>query len=177
MLHYILSIEYPLLLTLSVNKQPVKSLFSQALSLIPRENTDLSAVEQTNRPVLCLHDEIQYVFTRAPHLFPCKEHFNIGNGFLVDFAQEGQQICIDIDAPHHYYRPKLGSSYLEQGNSLLNGFTVMKYRTLTKAGWHLLQIPFFEWRNFHDEREKILYLTRKLRTLRPVNLPKIRVIK
>jgi len=177
MLHYILSIEYPYLLTLSVNKQPVKSLFSQALSVVPRDNTDLSAVEKPNRRVLCLHDEVQHVFARDTHLFPCKEHFNIGNAFLVDFAQESQQICIDIDAPHHYYRPKLGSTYLELGNSLLNGFTVMKYRTLTKAGWHLLQLPFYEWRSFYDEREKSLYLARKLRTLRPVNLPKIRVIK
>ena len=177
MLHYILSVQYPHLLTLTVNKHPVKSLFAQAFSLSPKENAGLAAVEPTNRPVLSLHDEVQHVFARAPHLFPCKEHYNIGNAFLVDFAQESQQICIDLDAPHHYYRPRLGSSYLEQGNFLLNGFTVMKYRTLTKAGWNLLQIPFFEWRNFHDEREKALYLTRKLRTLRPVTLPKIRVIK
>jgi len=178
MLHYVLSVEYPHLLSLAVNKKPLRSLFTPALGLIPTAQASVPVAEEDNRPVMSLHEEVKFVLARTQAVFPnYKEHFNVENGFLVDFAQENKQICIDIDAPHHYYRPKLGSSYLEQGNLLLNGFTLMKYRTLTKAGWQLVQIPFFEWRHFHDETEKRLFLKRKLRTLQPISLPKVRVMR
>lgn len=177
MLQYILSVHYPYLLSLSINQQPVKRILTPDLGRIPTAQTSVPVVDRET-PVVSLHEEVKFVLAGTKTIFPhCTEHFNVGNGFLVDFAQEKSRICLDIDAPHHYYRPKLGSSYLEQGNLLLNGFTVMKYRTLTQAGWQLVQIPFFQWRNFHDEAEKRLFLTRKLRTLRPISLPKVRIMK
>lgn len=177
MLHYVLSVEYPGLLTQVVGKETVSARLLASDSLISKENTSVPALEDDHKAVLSIHDEVKYVLSRAPSVFPSTEHCNIGNGFLVDFAHETNKICIDIDAPHHYYRPGLASTYLELGNNLLNGFTVMKYRTLVKAGWKLVQIPFFEWNNFSDETEKRLYLSRKLRTLQKVYLPKPRTIK
>ena len=180
MLRFILSTESPQLLLERINssKETINSVLTPSLALLPADSA-LPPSKLSASQVSPLHEEVKYVL----QLYgggkgggggsAYVENYNVGNGFLVDFADHRTKTCIDVDATFHFYRPTLGRSFLELENKLLNGFTVMKYRTLGKAGWRVVQVPFYEWEEFGDEKEKKIYLSRKLNSRTPLSLPQL----
>lgn len=104
-----------------------------------------------------LHQEVKHVMKRNLKL---EEHYNIENTYIIDFADPVKKVGLDINGPLHFFRPSSGSLY---DSSRLNGYTKLKYRLLSQLGWKIGQIRFYEWNNYHDEKEKSIYLRRKLR--------------
>lgn len=106
-----------------------------------------------------LHSEVKHVMKKNLKL---EEHYNIENTYIIDFADPGKKIGLDINGPLHFFRPSSGYLY---DSSRLNGYTKLKYRLMEQLGWRIGQIRFYEWNNYHDEKEKAIYLKRKLRVL------------
>lgn len=85
---------------------------------------------------------------------------NLIPGYLaIDIACAERKVAIEVDGPHHYLR-KLKK---EEGElSMEDGSTKAKRRFLTRLGWRVINIPFFEWDRHGSEQEKKEYLSELL---------------
>jgi very-short-patch-repair endonuclease len=78
------------------------------------------------------------------------------SGFSVDMRLAGTRVVVEVDGPTHYLR----DAAVEVGQGwVVDGSTQFKHRTLTKLGWTVLQVPYFEWNALNGAQEQDRYLT------------------
>ncbi|UKK02303.2 hypothetical protein MACK_001659 [Theileria orientalis] len=71
--------------------------------------------------------------------------------YLIDVVPESKEkIAIEYDGPSHFYTETL----------MRNIKSILKHEILTSAGWKMVHIPYQEWAQLVDEKQKIVYLNR-----------------
>jgi len=61
-------------------------------------------------------------------------------------------IAIEVDGPSHFYA----------NSKRYNAYTKLKHRLLTKMGYKVLHVPYFDWRRLRGAREREEYMRNKL---------------
>ena len=89
---------------------------------------------------------------------------------LLDAEVGGSKVVIEVDGPHHYYRPagrgRGGAGVHESGpgnlrgggDSMVTAKTRAKRALLAKAGYRALSVPYFEWRRLKTAARRRAYL-------------------
>jgi len=86
-------------------------------------------------------------------------------------AEDHVAVAVEFDGPNHFTRARTETR--ERGVSLSSpetpralGHTVLKYRLLTKQGWTVVRVPYYEFDRipFWASMERQRYLQRKLKT-------------
>ena len=77
-------------------------------------------------------------------------------GYSLDLALCASCIAIEVDGPFHFMRDPLGKLWP-------SGPTRLKQRLLRAAGWHLINVPFYEWNALNGREEQRAYVERWLR--------------
>lgn len=62
-------------------------------------------------------------------------------------------IAIEVDGPSHFY----------SNSTKYTAYTKLKHRILTRMGYKVLHVPFFEWRRLRGAREREEYMRAKLK--------------
>jgi hypothetical protein len=62
-------------------------------------------------------------------------------------------IAIEVDGPSHFY----------VNSTKYTAYTKLKHRLLTRMGYRVLHVPYFEWRKLRGARERENYLREKLK--------------
>ncbi|UKK02991.2 hypothetical protein MACK_003093 [Theileria orientalis] len=62
-------------------------------------------------------------------------------------------IAIEVDGPSHFY----------SNSTKYTAYTKLKHRLLTRMGYKVLHVPFFEWRRLRGAREREEYMREKLK--------------
>jgi hypothetical protein len=62
-------------------------------------------------------------------------------------------IAIEVDGPSHFY----------VNTTKYTAYTKLKHRLLTRMGYKVLHVPYFEWRKLRGSRERENYLKEKLK--------------
>uniref|UniRef100_A0A3B0MXT6 RAP domain containing protein, putative n=1 Tax=Theileria annulata TaxID=5874 RepID=A0A3B0MXT6_THEAN len=62
-------------------------------------------------------------------------------------------IAIEVDGPSHFY----------SNTTKYTAYTKLKHRLLTRMGYKVLHVPFFEWRRLRGAREREEYMRAKLK--------------
>uniref|UniRef100_A0A0G4H4L1 RAP domain-containing protein n=1 Tax=Chromera velia CCMP2878 TaxID=1169474 RepID=A0A0G4H4L1_9ALVE len=60
--------------------------------------------------------------------------------------------AIEVDGPSHFYA----------NSTKYTAYTKLKHRLLTRMGYRVLHVPYFEWRKLRGAREREEYMKRKL---------------
>jgi len=68
-------------------------------------------------------------------------------GFRLDMAQPSDLLAVEFDGPSHF----LAQAGFER--RILDGKSKFKSNLLTKLGWTVLRIPFFEWDSLNPEEQ------------------------
>eukprot|EP00923_Selenidium_pygospionis_P027070 GHVN01048617.1.p2 GENE.GHVN01048617.1~~GHVN01048617.1.p2 ORF type:complete len:205 (+),score=30.44 GHVN01048617.1:714-1328(+) len=63
-----------------------------------------------------------------------------------------QPTILEVDGPAHFY----------VGSNRYNAYTKLKHRILTRMGYRVLHIPYFEWKQLQGRKEREQYLIKKL---------------
>lgn len=74
------------------------------------------------------------------------EHGNVPTG-------KDRPIAIEVDGPSHFYA----------NSKRYTAYTKLKHRLLSRMGYKVLHVPFFEWRRLRGARERENYMREKLR--------------
>ncbi|CBZ51661.1 conserved hypothetical protein [Neospora caninum Liverpool] len=61
-------------------------------------------------------------------------------------------IAIEVDGPTHFYA----------NSTRYTAYTKLKHRLLTRMGYKVLHVPYFEWRRLRGQKEREEYMRRKL---------------
>lgn len=61
-------------------------------------------------------------------------------------------VAIEVDGPSHFY----------VNTTKYTAYTKLKHRLLTRMGYKVLHVPYFEWRKLRGARERENYLKQKL---------------
>jgi hypothetical protein len=102
---------------------------------------------------------VQYVVREQNYPVTVTEEEVLGDDagyYSVDILlnREGcRGVIVEVDGPHHFLKIATvgGYTYSETES---NGRTVIKRRLLSKLGWTLVQVPFFEWDHRSDSDRK-----------------------
>nr|PVC50186.1 hypothetical protein MACL_00002467 [Theileria orientalis] len=71
--------------------------------------------------------------------------------YLIDVVPESKEkVAIEYDGPSHFYTETL----------MRNIKSILKHEILTSAGWKVVHIPYQEWAQLVDDKQKIVYLNR-----------------
>lgn len=62
-------------------------------------------------------------------------------------------VAIEVDGPSHFY----------VNTTKYTAYTKLKHRLLTRMGYKVLHVPYFEWRKLKGARERQSYLEAKLK--------------
>ncbi|AFZ81697.1 RAP domain-containing protein [Theileria equi strain WA] len=62
-------------------------------------------------------------------------------------------IAIEVDGPSHFY----------SNSTKYTAYTKLKHRILTRMGYKVLHVPFFEWRRLRGAKEREEYMRAKLK--------------
>ena len=73
------------------------------------------------------------------------EHGNIPSG-------TDRPIAIEVDGPSHFY----------VNTTKYTAYTKLKHRLLTRMGYKVLHVPYFEWRKLRGAKERENYMKAKL---------------
>eukprot|EP00930_Biecheleria_cincta_P057186 TRINITY_DN4315_c0_g1_i1.p1 TRINITY_DN4315_c0_g1~~TRINITY_DN4315_c0_g1_i1.p1 ORF type:complete len:342 (+),score=59.70 TRINITY_DN4315_c0_g1_i1:43-1026(+) len=73
------------------------------------------------------------------------EHGNVPTG-------EDRPIAIEVDGPSHFYA----------NSKRYTAYTKLKHRLLTRMGYKVLHVPYFEWRRLRGAKEREEYMRAKL---------------
>ncbi|OEH78671.1 coronin binding [Cyclospora cayetanensis] len=73
------------------------------------------------------------------------EHGNVPTG-------SARPIAIEVDGPSHFY----------SSSCKYTAYTKLKHRLLTRMGYKVLHVPYFEWRKLRGQREREEYMRKKL---------------
>lgn len=73
------------------------------------------------------------------------EHGNVPTG-------KDRPIAIEVDGPSHFYA----------NSKRYTAYTKLKHRLLTRMGYKVLHVPYFEWRRLRGAREREKYMRGKL---------------
>jgi len=73
------------------------------------------------------------------------EHGNVPTG-------KDRPIAIEVDGPSHFYA----------NSKRYTAYTKLKHRLLTRMGYKVLHVPYFEWRRLRGAREREDYMRAKL---------------
>jgi len=88
-------------------------------------------------------------------------------GLSVDIAVRDASgvggLVVEVDGPAHYCVPRPN---LPQQPKMLGQY-VFKHRLLTKQGWRVVCVPYFEWDALADGAQREAYLQAKLRSAQP----------
>jgi hypothetical protein len=84
------------------------------------------------------------------------EHITEDGLFSIDLAVVDRRIAVEFDGPSHF-TTKFGTHTLEP-----LGRTRLRDRLLSKLGWHVVSIPFFEWGPLHQPEQKDAYVKQRL---------------
>eukprot|EP00808_Paulinella_micropora_P021668 g38434.t1 len=98
-----------------------------------------------------LQQTVSKVLRQEMGLMP-EEELSV-HGLLVDLAFPEEKIAIEVDGPSHFCRSANGM--------VPTGATRAKQRLLSRAGWRVVNVPWFEWSDLGTS-ERALYLQRKL---------------
>ena len=80
------------------------------------------------------------------------EEFETMDGFSIDVALPELRIAIEADGPHHFNRRLRTEDETGQHTStsrwdlVPDGHTTLRHRALAAARWHVVKVPYFEWR-------------------------------
>ena len=66
---------------------------------------------------------------------------------------EKRPIAIEVDGPSHFY----------VNTTKYTAYTKLKHRLLTRMGYKVLHVPYFEWRKLRGARERENYMREKLK--------------
>ena len=72
-------------------------------------------------------------------------------GLSLDMAQPATMQAIEFDGPSHFFRDSCGEYHT-------NGATSFKHRLLTQLGWHVVRVPYYDWRLLADASAKEGYV-------------------
>ena len=64
-------------------------------------------------------------------------------------------LAIEVDGPSHFY----------VNSTKYTAYTKLKHRILTKMGYQVLHIPYFEWNKLTTSQDKEQYVMEKLKTV------------
>merc|ERR1719461_2558341 len=73
-------------------------------------------------------------------------------GPLAEGPGGGRPIAIEVDGPSHFYA----------NSRRYTAYTKRKHRLLTRMGYKVLHVPYFEWRRLRGAREREDYMRAKL---------------
>jgi hypothetical protein len=62
-------------------------------------------------------------------------------------------IAIEVDGPSHFY----------VNTTKYTAYTKLKHRLLTRMGYKVLHVPYFDWRKLRGARERENYMREKLK--------------
>jgi hypothetical protein len=80
------------------------------------------------------------------------------SGFSVDIRLVGERVVVEVDGPFHYVRA------MDSGKLRVDGSTRLKHELMTRLGWRVLHVPYFEWDQLAEEGgSKTEYLTALLK--------------
>ncbi|KAK1933263.1 hypothetical protein X943_002907 [Babesia divergens] len=74
------------------------------------------------------------------------EHGNLPTG-------DDRPIAIEVDGPSHFYA----------NSTKYTAYTKLKHRLLTRMGYKVLHVPYFEWRRLRGAKEREDYMREKLK--------------
>ncbi|GIX61173.1 RAP domain-containing protein [Babesia caballi] len=74
------------------------------------------------------------------------EHGNVPTG-------DDRPIAIEVDGPSHFYA----------NSTKYTAYTKLKHRLLTRMGYKVLHVPYFEWRRLRGAKEREEYMREKLK--------------
>ncbi|CAK9115634.1 FAST kinase domain-containing protein 3 [Durusdinium trenchii] len=66
---------------------------------------------------------------------------------------EDRPIAIEVDGPSHFYA----------NSQQYTAYTKLKHRLLTRMGYKVLHVPYFEWRQLRSARDREDYMRAKLK--------------
>jgi len=90
-------------------------------------------------------DEIVKELTRRLSGPLADEHGNVPTG-------KDRPIAIEVDGPSHFYA----------NSKKYTAYTKLKHRLLTRMGYKVLHVPYFDWRKLRGAREREEYMRNKL---------------
>lgn len=90
-------------------------------------------------------DEILKELTRRLSGPLADEHGNVPTG-------NDRPIAIEVDGPSHFYA----------NSNRYTAYTKLKHRLLTRMGYKVLHVPYFEWRKLRGAQEREEYMRKKL---------------
>ncbi|EER16784.1 hypothetical protein Pmar_PMAR016478 [Perkinsus marinus ATCC 50983] len=68
-------------------------------------------------------------------------------------AGKDRPIAIEVDGPSHFYA----------NSTKYTAYTKLKHRLLTRMGYKVLHVPYFEWRKLRGAKEREEYMRTKLK--------------
>ncbi len=75
-------------------------------------------------------------------------------GSESDFKEpKSRPVAIEVDGPSHFY----------VNTTKYTAYTKLKHRLLTRMGYRVLHVPYFEWRKLRGSKEREDYLRNKLK--------------
>ena len=76
-------------------------------------------------------------------------------GLQLDAAVPAMRLAMEADGPFHFAVDR-------RGGFVVNGSTQAKRRLLRALGWHVVAVPFFEWKLLRNAEEEHLYLAARV---------------
>eukprot|EP00400_MALV-I_sp_L67-5_P000226 gene226-518_t len=76
------------------------------------------------------------------------EHSNVPTG-------EARPTAIEVDGPSHFYA----------NSTKYTAYSKLKHRLLTRMGYRVLHVPYFEWRKLRGSKEREDYMRNKLQEM------------
>ncbi|GLJ14136.1 hypothetical protein SUGI_0226870 [Cryptomeria japonica] len=70
------------------------------------------------------------------------------DGYILDAVISNKKVCLEIDGPSHFSRNTVTPL----------GHTMLKRRYLASAGWHVVSLPWQDWKELSGESEQMEYL-------------------
>ena len=82
----------------------------------------------------------------------CKEEVVLvdAGGYSVDVLVEDPRVAVEVDGPSHYVQDPQGL--------VPSGSTMLKRQQLKALGYHVVSVPFWEWRGLRSALDKRVYV-------------------
>eukprot|EP01024_Parvocaulis_polyphysoides_P044711 TRINITY_DN41381_c0_g2_i1.p1 TRINITY_DN41381_c0_g2~~TRINITY_DN41381_c0_g2_i1.p1 ORF type:complete len:360 (+),score=33.75 TRINITY_DN41381_c0_g2_i1:35-1081(+) len=116
-------------------------------------------IQEQNKITTISQFQLQvFKYLNQLNLNPQLEYKIFGQSISLDICLKKYKIAIMIDGPYHFR---------SDGN--LMGSSLCRNQMLKNLGWHVVNIPYFEWENLTSQIQKFEYLKLKLIEIQTCN--------